>query len=122
MAEFSDLDQLDSWASMSDEELSQSCSPEAIELLKRAAGELGRESEFIDVAASDHFILQVREVWSLKQKGARELGAVLVEAARLKDLGELGGAEQVYLQFLDTCRAPFYRAIATNELARLRRQ
>ena len=119
MSDFKDFDRLDDWKSSSDSDLRQEFSQDAAAALKRLLQELGDETDRDVEVLPGNFVELVRKVSSLKRSGARALGDALIEAGKLAEAGLQNDARAVYLEYLETCEARFYRQIALEQLASL---
>ncbi|TQV73373.1 hypothetical protein [Denitrobaculum tricleocarpae] len=117
MFEPKDFDRLDYWKSLSDSDLQQQFDQDAIAALKRILQELADEKHRDVEILPDNFVELVRKVSSLKQSGARALGDALIEAGKFIEAGLYEEARAVYLEYLDSCEAEFYRRIVREQLA-----
>lgn len=62
----------------------------------------------------------VKEMYARCREGSNQLGRVIIEAGEYKDSKKYVDAILVLEKYLDECRYPFYKEIATNELLNIK--
>ena len=105
---------------MSDDDLKQVISTDAIAALQRVAGMLGNESPPNPmIVTSKNFVQVVPKLRELYEAGSRQLGEAIIEASRFLEAGQHGHACDVYRNFLTACPSRFYKEIAEGQLRKL---
>lgn len=118
MKESHELDLLNQWASLPDDEIEKLITAEAIATLQRVVELLG-ESKLKVVVNRGSFVATVREMRKLYADGSRLLGDAILEASDWMDKQEPVKAKETYERLLSSCVSEFYRDIARNQLRKI---
>jgi len=115
------FDTLTAWSKLPASELESKFSPECASTLAACAALLLPAPFLTSQVTKQSFVSQVLLLRQTYVAGSRMLGEAIIAAGEFQDAGNLQAAAAVLAGFLQQCHAPFYRDIASNQLAKIRR-
>jgi len=113
------FDHLHELAQLDDVALRQRFGPQAIGVLMVCSRLLRTQPISGEALTSESFTVEVRQLYGEYVAGSRALGEAIGQSADAAKRSDLVAARSVLHDFLASCRAPFYRGIATARLESL---